>query len=161
MSFFANGNLIASLKSAEHGLRLNLNSALSHAVRCGALIWSGRYDEGRNECSMVLRLNPRSPMAAAAMGTVAAAFYLAEDYRAAEETARRCLEGYPSHAAVRRWLVAALGQLGREEAAVALREFLSIAPSVFVAHVSNRPAYVSPDFHEHMLEGLRKLGRQS
>ena len=102
MSFFANGNLIASLKSAEHGLRLNLNSALSHAVRCGALIWSGRYDEGRNECSMVLRLNPRSPMAAAAMGTVAAAFYLAEDYRAAEETARRCLEGYPSHAAVRR-----------------------------------------------------------
>jgi adenylate cyclase len=161
MAFLAIGNLGASLGSAERGITLNQNSALSHAVRCGALIWSGRREEGRDACSMVLRLNPRSPMAAAALGTVAASFYLEGDYVRTLDIARRCLDDYPSQAAVRRWLVAALGRLERrEEAAVALKEFLSCAPDVFIAHVSNRPAYVSLAFHDQMLDGLRKAGWQ-
>jgi adenylate cyclase len=157
MAFLAIGNLDASLESAEQGL----NSALSHAVRCGALIWSGRYEEGRNESSMVLRLDPRSPMAAAASGTVAASFYLEHDYTEAVQIARRCLTVYPSHTAVRRWLIAALGRLDRrEEATVALQEFLSATPDVFKSHISKRPAYVSSAFHDHMLGGLRMAGWQ-
>jgi adenylate cyclase len=71
----------------------------------------------------------------------------------------RCLAAYPAHAAVRRWLIAALGQLGRrDEAAVALQELMVVAPDVFIAHVPKRPAYVSTAFHEHMLDGLRKAG---
>ena len=132
MAFLAVGNLGASLASAEYGSTLNQNSALSHAVRCGALIWSERYEEGRDECSIVLRLDPRSPMAAAALGTVAASFYLERDYIGTVDTAHRCLAAYPAHAAVRRWLIAALGQLGRrEEAAVALQELMVVAPDVF------------------------------
>ena len=161
MAFLAIGNLGASLKSAVQGLALNRNSALSHAVRCGALIWSGHYEEGRGECYMVLRLDPRSPMAAAALGTVAASFYLERRYDETVEAACRCLTAYPFHAAVRRWLIAALGQLGkREDAAVALHEFLAIAPGVLTFHISNRPAYISSDLHQNMMDGLRKAGWQ-
>jgi adenylate cyclase len=161
MAFLAIGNLGASIGSAEHGLALNRNSALSHAVRCGALIWSGRHEEGRDECSVVLRLDPRSPMAAAALGTVAASFYVERGYSEAIETARRCLTAYPSHAVVRRSLIAALGQLERRgEATIELREFLSAAPDVFAFHINKRPAYVAPAFREHMLNGLRKAGWQ-
>jgi adenylate cyclase len=124
-----------------------------------ALIWSSHFEEGRDECSIVLRLDPRSPMAAAALGTVAASFYLEFDYNQAIEAARRCLTTYPFHTAVWRWLIAGLGQLDiMEEATISLNEFLSSAPDVFVSHISNRPAYVSPAFHEHMLSGLRKAG---
>jgi adenylate cyclase len=161
MAFLAVGNLSASLSSAENALTLNRNSVLAHAVRCGALLWSRRYQEGRDECLIVLRLDPRSPMAAAALGTVAASFYLEGDYNQAIETARHCLTTYPSHTAVWRWLIAGLGQLElKEEAAIALKEFRSAAPDVFVSHISNRPAYVSPAFHDHMIEGLRKAGWQ-
>ena len=159
MAFLAVGNLSASLSSTESALTLNRNSVLAHAVRCGALIWSRRYEEGRDECSIVLRLDPRSPMAAAALGTVAASFYFERNYNEAMETARRCLTTYPSHTAVWRWLIAGLGQLAlKEEAKIALEEFRSAAPDVFVSHISNRPAYVSHAFHEHMLDGLRKAG---
>ena len=159
MAFLAIGDLCASVESAERGLALNRNSALAHAVRCGALIWSARYEDGRAECAMVLRLDPRSPMAAAALGTAAASSYLERDYHKAVEAARRCLTAYPTHSAVRRWQIAALGQLEkRKEAAVALQEFQSSAPEVFMSHIAGRPAYVSSAFHNEMLDGLRKAG---
>ena len=57
----------------------------------------------------------------------------------------------------RRYLVAALGQLGRrEEAAAALRELQGKWSNNF----HNRPAYVPPEHYERLLEGFRRAGWQ-
>ena len=64
---------------------------------------------------------------------------------------------YPEFGRVRRYLVAALGQLGRrEEAATALSELLYRPEKL----TRNRPIYLRPEDHEHILEGLRKAGWQ-
>jgi hypothetical protein len=75
--------------------------------------------------------------------------------------ARRCLAAYPSYAAMRRWLVAALGQLGKtEEATAMLQEFLAVAPAAFDNSVRNRRPWNRPEDHEHMLDGLPKASWQ-
>ena len=90
---------------------------------------------------------------------VVASYYLERNYAATVEAALRCLANNPANPMPRRYLVAALGQLGRqEEAAAALREWLLVAPGLFDVVVRNRPPYVRPEDHEHMLEGLRKAG---
>ena len=79
----------------------------------------------------------------------------------AVEAAQRCLADHPAYHAPRRFLVAALGQLGREdEGAAALREWLTVAPDVFEVMVRNRPPYVRVSDHEQLLDGLRKVGWQ-
>jgi adenylate cyclase len=154
------GNLGAQRVYIERALVLNRNSAQAHVLRGANLIWSGRkYAEGRDECLTSLRLDPHGPSAAGTLGNVAITYYMEGDYAAAVESARSCLTSYPFYAAARRWLVAGLGQLGEPaEAAAALNEFQTLAPGVFSAYVANRPPHISPEQHEHMLDGLRKAG---
>jgi adenylate cyclase len=156
------GILSAQRVYIERALVLNRNSAQAHVLRGANLIWSGRkYAEGRDECLTSLRLDPHGPGAAGTLGNIAITYYMEGDYVAAVESARSCLTSYPFYAAVRRWLVAGLGQLGmQEEATAALDEFQTLAPDVFKAQVVNRPPHISPEHHEHMLAGLRKAGWQ-
>jgi hypothetical protein len=57
------------------------------------------------------------------------------------------------------WLAAALGQLGRVEAAQqAMQMAAGLSPQSFEFYVRNRPAWHRPENYEHMLEGLRKAG---
>ena len=94
-------------------------------------------------------------------GAIAASYYMERRYAEAVEAARRCLTDHPAYHAPRRFLVAALGQLGREgEGADALREWLKVAPDVFEVMVRNRPPYVRVTDHEQLLDGLRKAGWQ-
>jgi adenylate cyclase len=89
------------------------------------------------------------------------AWYLEGRYAEAVESSRHRLADYPAYAAPRRFLVAALAQLGRqEEAARELRDFIALAPDVFNVMVRNRPPYMSPDDQEHLVEGIRKAGWQ-
>jgi adenylate cyclase len=56
-------------------------------------------------------------------------------------------------------LIAAMGQLGqREEAEAALRDWLTAAPGMSDITVRDRPLYICPKDHEHLLEGLRRAG---
>lgn len=93
---------------------------------------------------------------------IAASYYLEGDYRATVDTVERCMVQYPEFGGrVRRYLVAALGQLGRrEEAATALSEMLAITPEVPEMFIRNRPSYLRPEDHEPLLDGLRKAGWQ-
>jgi adenylate cyclase len=145
----------------DRALALNRSSASAHWQKSVILTYSGRCVEGRNEALKSLRLNPRDPASAMAASMIPASYYLEQDYAMTVETARRCVADYPNYAMPRRYLAAALGQLGRqEEAAAALREFLSLAPSIFEVTVRNRLPFVRPEDHEHLLEGLRKAGMQ-
>ena len=108
-----------------------------------------------------LRLNPRDPISGFTESLIVASHYLEGNYEATVANARRCMVQYPEFARVRRYLVAALGQLRRRmEAATALSELLTVAPDLPDMLIRNRPSYLRPEDHEHILDGLRKAGWQ-
>ncbi len=161
LAFRAAGDANASLDCAERALSLNRNSAAAHYAKGAAVMMSGQFAEGRINMTTSLRLNPRDPISPMAAGGIPASYYLERDYEKAVEAARRCLADYPAYAPPRRWLVAALGQLGRlGEAAAALHDFDAVAPHTLDARVHNRPPYIRSGDQEHMLDGLRKAGWQ-
>jgi len=155
------GDVEQALECGERAVALNRNSASAHYIRGATLAFSGQFAKGRAELLMSLRLNPRDPTSALAASVLAGSWYFEGNYTAAAEMAARCLANYPAHPGPRRFLAAALGQLGRRaEAAAALRDFMDNAPQVFDSLVRQRAPFVRPEDHEHMLEGLRKAGWQ-
>jgi adenylate cyclase len=157
----AGGNLKKALDHAERSLALNRNSASAHVAKAAILVNSGRWAEGRGEALMSLRLNPRDPTSPVAASHIVLSYYFENNYAAAVEAAARCVADYPAHLRPRRFLVAALGQLGQsDEAATALRDYAKDAGSMFDLMVRDRPPYMRPQDHEHMLDGLRKAGWQ-
>ena len=160
-AFAAVGDLAAAQSCADRAISLNRNSAYAHMVKSVALVNSGRWMEGRVEALISLRLNPYDPSSPQAANTVASSYYYERNYQAALGMARRTLIDYPALAASRRFFVAALGQLGlQEEAAAALRNWMTVTPRSFDTFARNRPPFVRPEDHEHLLEGLRKAGWQ-
>jgi adenylate cyclase len=160
-AFLGAGELHASLDCANRSLALNRNCASAHWVKGGVLTYSGRHGEGRDEALMSLRLNPRDPGSPLAADVVIAAYYLERDYAATVEAARRYQADYPALVQPRRFLIAAMGQLEQcDEAKVALRDWLSVAPGMPDITVHQRPPYIRPADHEHLLDGLRKAGWQ-
>ncbi|HTW72415.1 MAG TPA: tetratricopeptide repeat protein [Acetobacteraceae bacterium] len=158
-SFAFAGNWPRALDCLERALALNRNSAAAHELKAAGLTYSGHPEEGRREALESLRINPRAPSSAMAASLVTASYYLAGDYAAAVQAARRSLADYPAYPQPRRFLAAGLGQLGRtEEARAALEDFMAAAPAVFDAFIRNRAPYVRREDHEHMLDGLRKAG---
>jgi len=153
------GDVKQALECGERAVALNRNSASAHYIRGARLAFSGQFAKGRADLLMSLRLNPRDPTSALAASVLAGSWYFEGNYKAAAEMAARCLANYPAHPGPRRFLAAALGQLGRRaEAAAALRDFMDNAPQVFDSLVRQRAPFVRPEDHEHMLEGLRKAG---
>jgi adenylate cyclase len=160
-AFVLVGDYQAGLDRVEHALVLNQNSAAAYRVKGTALLLAGQYSDGRVDALNSLRLNPRGPVSGYAAFLIVASYYLEGNYEVAAESAKRCMVQYPEFARVRRYLVAALGQLGRrEEAATALSELLSIAPNLPNMLIRNRPSYLRPEDHEHVLDGLRRAGWQ-
>jgi adenylate cyclase len=159
LAFFVAGNFDAALDCAEQALALNRNSAAAHGQKGAILTFSGRCAEGRDELYQSLRLNPRDPASPIVVGGITRSFYFDRNYAEAVAEGRRCLAKYPGYVAPRRWLVAALGQLGRrEEAEAALRDWLAFVPNGLDAVVHSRFPYMRTDDYEHMLDGLRKAG---
>jgi len=73
--------------------------------------------------------------------------------------AERTIAAHPSHPGAYRILAAALGQLGRTEAAgTALQRAITMSPQSHRAFVSARPPYFLPEHYEAVLDGLRKAG---
>jgi adenylate cyclase len=90
---------------------------------------------------------------------VALSFYFAHEYEAAFEAATRAIRSYPDYPHPHRWRAAARGQLGRtSEAKEALEKAISVVPGSFDMYVRERVAWMRPEDHAHMLEGLRKAG---
>lgn len=71
------------------------------------------------------------------------------------ETSRQVLRQYPDHGPTYRFLLASLGQLGRQAECEAL---MKIAPAGFDYYARDRPPWFGLKDFEHMLEGLRKAG---
>jgi Flp pilus assembly protein TadD len=91
-----------------------VNCASAHGVKGAALVFAGRREEGRASLRAYLRLNPRDPARASRFGEIALSHYLDGDYAAAAEASRDVIRRHPNHGPPYRFLLAALGQLGRQ-----------------------------------------------
>jgi len=87
--------------------------------------------------------------------------YFSREYQAAVEAAKRGINSCPDFPLTYRWLAAALGQLGRiKEGRQELAKAIAAAPESFDMHVRGRVPRMPPDYHAHMIEGLRRSGWQ-
>jgi adenylate cyclase len=153
------GDHEGALAEAERALAMSPNLAGGHGWRGAALIFSGRADEGLASVATSIRLDPRDPLLALRLNHLAVGLYLAHQYEAAIEAARRGIRSNPDFPSTYRWVAGALGQLGRlEEAKAALEKAIAVAPASFDAFVRRRVPWHRPEDHAHMLEGLRKAG---
>ena len=157
----AQGEWQAALEEAEIAIGLNPNDPQGLLIKGHILALSGHPAEAQAPLALALRLDPHGPTAPAAMHNRAVGLYFERDYLAVEVTARRTIRTYPDHPRSFVWLTAALGQLGRtEEARAALHTAIKAAPWYFNYKTATRAAYMRPDDHAHLLDGLRKAGWQ-
>jgi adenylate cyclase len=148
-----------ALAEAERALATTPNLAFAHHMRGTTLIFSGRPKEGVAALERSIRLDPREPRAAVRLNQLALGLYFSREYAAAADVAKRAIRSYPDFAHPYRWLAAALGQLGRiAEAKEALEQAIAIVPGAFETRVRVRVAWMRPEDHAHMLEGLRRAG---
>jgi adenylate cyclase len=153
------GDYEGGLAEAERALTISPNLADAHAIRGAILIFSGRLKKGIEALERSIRLDPRDPRSANRLNQIALGLYFSGEYEAAIEAANRAIRSHPDFPNSYRWLAAALGQLGRIEAArVALEKAITVAPAAFDMYVRNRVPWMRPEDYAHMLEGLRKAG---
>jgi adenylate cyclase len=148
--------------SVSLALEISPNSARAYHVMGSALVFGGQPSLGRDKLLTALRLNPRDPVNAVVLNTIAWSYYCERDYMRALDAARRVVSRFPKRPSAYRCIAASLGQLGRlDEAHEALQKAIGVSPQAFDLYIQNRPPWYSPEDYEYMLEGLRKAGWKS
>jgi adenylate cyclase len=149
----------AALDHIELALSISPSCAIAHQSKGLILTFSGHPTEGRESLLLAMQHDPREKQQMASL--IGQTYYFERDYGKAVDSLRRSLADNPTHPQGLRWLVAALGQLGRtDEARAALRDALAKAPDAFERYARQRPPWYRHEDYEHMLEGLRKAGWQ-
>jgi tetratricopeptide (TPR) repeat protein len=143
---------------ARQALTLNPNHVDAHRALAQNLVWLDRVEESRDVLLSCLRLCPRGSRNWLTLHQLTAIHYLNGEYEAAAAAGLRVLDARPL-AVPHRWLIAALGQLGRvDEARSAMKSAAEIVGMPFDDYARLKAAAVSDGYHEHMLEGLRLAG---
>jgi adenylate cyclase len=155
----ARGELEGALVEIERALAMSPNLAVAHWQLGATLIFSGRPKEGLRALETCIRLDPRAPFMSVRLLHIACGLYLAREYEAVIDAAKRLIRSYPDFPMIYRWPAAALGQLGRTtEAKEWLEKAISDAPAAFNMYVRKRVPWFRPEDHAHLVEGLRKAG---
>ena len=149
----------AAISELELALDLNPSLALAHYGLGAAFVFSGRPHDAFPHLESAIRLSPQDPNMGSYLVRIAEAKYLIGDDEAAVRFALRAL-AQPSF----QWsryavLIAALGQLGRqEEARRYLAELSRIRPEFSVAFVRTMHPFSRDMGIDRYYEGLRKAG---
>ena len=155
VAMYIKGDIEGAISEYDRGLALDPNSARALGLKGAALMFLGNYVDGREALSKSVRLSPRDSYLPTRLTNLAAVQYFEKDYAEAAETARQTLRQFPGNTPSYRWLIASLGQLGKESEAAAV---MAIAPPAYDHFARQRPPWMRSVEHEHMLEGLRKAG---
>jgi TolB-like protein/Flp pilus assembly protein TadD len=149
----------AAISELELALDLNPSLALAHYGLGAAFVFSGRPHEAFPHLESAIRLSPRDPNMGSYLARMAEAKYLVGDDEAAVRFALKAL-AQPSF----QWsryaiLIAALGQLGRqEEAQRYLAEVTRKRPNFSVAFVRTMHPFSRDMGIDRYYEGLRAAG---
>ncbi len=159
LALLARGDHPGASSQAKQSLTICPNLAAGHGALGVFLAYSGRPKAGLVALETCIRLDPRAPTLVNRLNQIALAHYFWRDYEAAAEAAERAIRSFPEFPSPYRWLAAALGQLGRTvEGKEALEKAIRVSAAEFNFQVSKRPPWFRPDDHDHMLDGLRKVG---
>jgi adenylate cyclase len=155
------GDRQGALTQVQRALALTPNLADAYGTLGAILTMSSLPKNGLMVLQTSIRLDPRSPKLALRLHQITINLYLSREYQAAVEAAKRGINSCPDFPLTYQWLAAALGQLGRiEEGKQALAKAIAAAPESFDIDVRGRVSRMPPDYHAHMIEGLRRSGWQ-
>jgi adenylate cyclase len=154
------GDPQAAVDKATQALALNNNCVEAFQLKGVSLVYLGQHREGCEILMTHLRINPRDDRNWHAIHIISMARYLFGDYEGAIDTARRALHENPNQRLSFRWLVAALGQLGRSiEAETIVRNLAStMPPAWFNEYWSFRWPWMREEDVANLIDGLRKVG---
>ena len=158
----AESDLATELARAERALSVNPNCAAAYGILGQCLVFSGKHDEGCRAIMMYLRRNPCDPRVGPALHGLAVGRYLMGEYAASADLAMRALAVQPGLRDIRRWLIAALGQVGRkDEAQNVMRQAAAVlAPVPFDEYARRRLPWVREEDQASLIEGCaRRDGR--
>jgi adenylate cyclase len=151
-----------AIAEAEEAIKLNPSFAAAHAILGHMLTYAGRPEETIALVEKAIRLSPNDPRLFIWLPALAAAHYQLDHYEQAVEIGRR------SWALNRNWptgltyVVAGLGQLGRnDEARAALVKYQELRPTNLAAweRLARRLFHDAAPV-DHILSGLRKAGME-
>jgi len=149
------GDLEGCILNCDNAVAIDGNCATAYGLKGAALVFTGRRQEGRASIQNYLRLSPRDPGRETRFLELAISHYFDGNYQQAAETCQQAIRLYANHGPAYRFLLASLGQLGRQAECEAL---MAIAPAGYDHYARHRPPWFGLKDFEHMLEGLRKAG---
>jgi adenylate cyclase len=155
---YMSGDPVGGVASARHALTLNPNHVDAHRALAQNLVWLDSMEEARDATLSCLRLCPRGSRNWLTLHQVVAIHYLLGDYEASVSAGLRVLDARPL-AVPHRWLIAALGQLGRvAEAQTIMQSAAQLVCMPFDEYARLKAASVPDRHHTHLLQGLRLAG---
>jgi adenylate cyclase len=159
LALLGRGDPEGALAEARQALVISPNYATAYQLLGTILTFSGQPRAGLEAFRSAMRLDPYDPVLYLRLTHTVHAHYFLREYDAAVEAAKQALRSYPDHPWLSRCFPAALGQAGRlDEARQALKKTMSLFPRSFDMYARERVAWIRPEDHEHILEGLRKAG---
>lgn len=152
------GFIAQAMACVQEAIRLNPSHAAALANLGFCHNYTMRPDQALETLERALRLSPNDPRRFMWLPAVSCAHYLAGRYHAAVLAARESLHANPRHIMIMRYLLAALGQMGRTAEAQAMLPMLRrLDPGPEVTEMLVRRFFVAPAA-DHIMDGLRKAG---
>jgi TolB-like protein/Tfp pilus assembly protein PilF len=142
----------------REAVRLNPSHAFAHANLGQVFNYLNRPEEGRAQVELGLRLNPHDPRRFMWLPYLAASHYLNRRYTACLEASEQALSANPGYPPGVRYMVAALGQLGRVAQAQPLLALLRRYDGDFAGVEANWRRLFVAEAADHLLEGIRRAG---
>jgi tetratricopeptide (TPR) repeat protein len=142
----------------REAIRLNPSHAYARANLGHVSNYLNRPDEALAEIETALRLNPHDPRRFMWLPYVAASHYLAGRYREALRASEEALTANPTYPHGARYLLAALGQLGRlDEARTVVALVRRSDPTLAILEERTRRNFVAAAA-DHLVAGFRRAG---
>jgi adenylate cyclase len=148
-----------ALRETEEAVRINPSYAAAWANLAVLNNYRGQPTKAIEFVTRAMRLSPNDPRVFLWIPALAGSHYLAGQYEQAIEAGRYGLTIKPDYRHCLRYLIAALGQLGRhDEAAGIIGQLRALDGSLAKTAAFLSLYYVDRKALDHILEGLRKAG---
>jgi adenylate cyclase len=149
----------AALPALDRALVLNVNSAQAWRLSGLARLFSSDPGTATEHFTRAIRLSPLDPLITQAFCGLGIARMMTGDYEGALKFGRQAVREQPRWVPAHRIVAASLALLGRtEEARLAMRALLAVAPSFTMSQMRMNIPFQDAEFVERYLRGLREAG---
>jgi adenylate cyclase len=147
-----------ALREAEQALILSRNNVDALKVKARAMIYSGRYEEGRKLANQIIRLDPA--VLAEPLFLIGLSYFASGSYDKAVDYAEQATENDPATRAYALLLAAAYGKLGMEKPAnESLAKYRKSWPWPFwIAAAVYQYPFQDGEILKHLADGFNAAG---